>query len=40
MKITYYNIVGADEATNDEWLANFDTIDSSIDIDSVGAEDS
>lgn len=32
--------MSADEAADDEWLADFDAIDASIDIDSVGAEDS
>lgn len=32
--------MSADEAADDKWLADFDAVDASIDIDSVGAENS
>jgi hypothetical protein len=35
---TYNNIVQKDEATNNEWLANFYTIYTSINIDSIRAK--
>jgi len=32
--------MSADEAADDEWLTDFDSVDASIDVDGVSAEDS